>query len=123
MLRRALFGALAVQALVPVATALAQAEPPPAQASPPRRRSHAMRWDEIPARKRRKIQQQLAGEGNAPLPPEEARRRWDGMSPQERRQATRRSQDRTRQAERQRPPREPRRGGDPMPPPGGAVTQ
>ncbi len=49
-----------------------------------------MSWDQIPPRRQRKLQQRLAGPGNPPLPADQARQMWDGMTPQQRRQAVKR---------------------------------
>ncbi len=49
-----------------------------------------MSWDEIPPKRRRKLQQRLAGPGNPPMPPDQARAMWDSMTPQQRRQAAKR---------------------------------
>ncbi|WP_135466371.1 hypothetical protein [Crenalkalicoccus roseus] len=69
--------------------ALAQGAPP-AAAPPKRRRLSTLNFEEMTPQQRRMVQRRLAGEGKPPLPPEEARRAWNGMTRQQRADATRR---------------------------------
>ncbi|HYZ32437.1 MAG TPA: hypothetical protein VE684_09170, partial [Crenalkalicoccus sp.] len=97
MQRRALLG-LSLAALLPAA-AVAQTDAPPpdyppAQPPPPARQQRAkgpkltsLNYDEMTPRQRRKVAQRLAGPGNPPLPPEQARQAWDSMTPRQRRDA------------------------------------
>ena len=64
--------------------------PPPADQGPTRQPRQKPRlvdldYDRMTARQKRKLQQRLAGEGNPPLPAEEARRVWAGMDRGQRR--------------------------------------
>ena len=130
MQRRTLLGGLAAL-LLPPAAAVAQppppgyAPPPPAgpsgaippgyapvpmdpsqgraggAAGAPRERVALLNWDQISPRRQRKLAQRLAGPNRPPLAPDQARAMWDGMTPQQRRQAARRQ------------PWEPERPGNP----------
>lgn len=119
MNRRGLMGGLALLLLPGAAAAQMQAAPmQPRGAAAPRQRVADQSWDQIAPRKRRKIQERLAGAGNPPMPPDQARQMWDGMTPAQRRQATRRQPGEPRQARARRP-----QDGSMPPPPGGPMTQ
>lgn len=128
MTRRGLIGGLTLSLLLPdPAAAQAQGAPPAlppgggvplppptgqaGAAAPARPRVVELRWDEIPPRRRLRLQERLAGPGNPPLAPDEARRIWDGMTPQQRRAATRRQPGEPR-------PARPRRSQNPAAPGG-----
>jgi hypothetical protein len=93
MQRRAALIGLATLLMAPAAACAQTGMPEPAQSRPgdrPRRPIVEMSFDELPPGRRRRVQQQLAGEGNPPLSPDDARRQWDGMTQGHRRLATRR---------------------------------
>jgi hypothetical protein len=93
MKRRAALLGLATLLLAPAAACAQTGMPPPPEppaGDRPRRSTVEMSFDELPPGRRRRIQQRLAGEGNPPLPADEARRQWDGMTQRQRRLATRR---------------------------------
>jgi len=76
--------------LLPLA-ALGQTATAPAE-SPPQRKPRLveLEFDRMTPRQQRRVQARLAGDGKAPLQPEEARRIWNGMDKRQRRQAMRR---------------------------------
>lgn len=81
--RRSLLGLLA---LLPAA-AVAQTAAAPAQ--PQRRKLVEKKFDEMTPKQRRRVEQRLAGTGHQPLSADDARRRWDGMSTEQRQVAMR----------------------------------
>jgi len=85
MIRRRSFLSLSL-ALLPAA-ALAQTATAPAQ--PQRRRMADRKFDDLTSKQKRRVEQRLAGTGHQPLSAEEARRRWDGMSTEQRQVAMR----------------------------------
>jgi len=96
MRRRALFAALLPMLAPAMLAAPAAAQPiapPPlpdgAPARPRRPGPAELTYDQLTRRQRQRVAQALAGAGNPPVPPDQAKAQWDGMQPNQKRQVLR----------------------------------